>query len=59
MTQNIGHRGASGYKPENTLISFIKAIELGADMIELDVHLSKDKQLNKDLKTGPPIFVIA
>jgi glycerophosphoryl diester phosphodiesterase len=45
MTQNIGHRGASGYEPENTLISFKKAIELNVDMIELDVHLTKDKEV--------------
>jgi glycerophosphoryl diester phosphodiesterase len=41
----IGHRGAMAYKPENTLASFQKAIELGSDMIELDVHLTKDKQV--------------
>jgi len=41
----IGHRGASGYEPENTLISFEKAIDLGADGIEIDVHLSSDGQL--------------
>ncbi|MBW2966326.1 glycerophosphodiester phosphodiesterase, partial [Candidatus Woesearchaeota archaeon] len=38
----IGHRGAMAHKPENTLSSFQKAIELGADVIELDVYLSKD-----------------
>ncbi len=38
----IAHRGASGYAPENTLASFKKALELGVDGIELDVHLSKD-----------------
>jgi glycerophosphoryl diester phosphodiesterase len=38
----MGHRGAKGYEPENTLISFQKAIDLGADGIELDVHLSHD-----------------
>jgi glycerophosphoryl diester phosphodiesterase len=38
----IGHRGAKGYVAENTLVSFQKAIELGVDMIELDVYLSKD-----------------
>ena len=38
----IGHRGAKGYFAENTLASFQKAIELGADGIELDVHLSSD-----------------
>jgi glycerophosphoryl diester phosphodiesterase len=41
----IGHRGANGYEPENTLISFEKAIEMGADGIELDVHLSLDGYL--------------
>ena len=39
------HRGASGYAPENTLESFQKAIELGADGIELDVQLTKDDQI--------------
>jgi glycerophosphoryl diester phosphodiesterase len=38
----IGHRGAKGHVAENTLASFKKAIELGVDMIELDVHLSCD-----------------
>src|SRR6185369_17228462 len=37
----IGHRGASGYLPENSISSFRKAIELKADGIELDVHLCK------------------
>jgi glycerophosphoryl diester phosphodiesterase len=41
----IGHRGAKRYEPENTLISFEKAIEMGADGIELDVHLSLDGYL--------------
>jgi glycerophosphoryl diester phosphodiesterase len=39
----IGHRGAKGHLPENTLASFEKAIELGVDMIELDIRLSLDK----------------
>ncbi len=34
----IAHRGASGYAPENTLEAFQKAIDLKADMIELDIH---------------------
>ncbi|MFC7775245.1 glycerophosphodiester phosphodiesterase [Flavobacterium sp. GCM10027622] len=38
----IGHRGAKGYVAENTIESFLKAFELGADGIELDVHLSAD-----------------
>ncbi len=36
----IGHRGAKGYEPENTLSSFKKAIDLGCDYVELDVHLA-------------------
>jgi glycerophosphoryl diester phosphodiesterase len=38
----IGHRGAKGYEPENTLIAFEKAIDLKVDGVELDVHLSSD-----------------
>ena len=38
----IGHRGAPGDEPENTLRSFKKALSLGVDMIECDVHLTKD-----------------
>lgn len=41
----IGHRGANGYEPENTLKSFKKAIKMGADAFELDVHLSVDGEL--------------
>ncbi|MCR5272733.1 MAG: glycerophosphodiester phosphodiesterase [Lachnospiraceae bacterium] len=40
-----GHRGASGYAPENTLDSFEKAIELDADGVELDVQLTKDGEI--------------
>lgn len=39
----IGHRGAKGHAAENTLASFTKAIDLGVDMIELDIQLSIDK----------------
>ncbi|WP_445666522.1 glycerophosphodiester phosphodiesterase [Fodinibius sp. AD559] len=38
----IAHRGASAYYPENTMIAFEKAVELGAEMIELDVMMSQD-----------------
>ncbi len=41
----IGHRGACGYEPENTLRSFKKALELGVDMIELDVYVCKTGEL--------------
>ena len=38
----IGHRGAPREYPENTLPAFQRALELGADGIELDVHVSRD-----------------
>ena len=37
MVLKIGHRGAKGYEPENTLLSFRKAVELNVDMVEFDV----------------------
>ena len=45
MGLNIAHRGIPVLEAENTLASFKKAIELGADMIECDVHLSKDDKI--------------
>jgi len=41
----IGHRGAMGYAPENTIVSFEEAIRRGADLIEMDVQLSADNEL--------------
>lgn len=41
----IGHRGANEHEPENTIVAFQKAIDLGSDGIELDVHLSSDKEI--------------
>lgn len=38
----IGHRGAKGLAPENTIVSFMKAIEHNVDEIEFDVRVSKD-----------------
>lgn len=43
--QVIAHRGASAYAPENTLASFRKAAEMGADYFELDCRLSKDGEV--------------
>jgi glycerophosphoryl diester phosphodiesterase len=42
---SIAHRGASSYAPENTQSAFRKGLELGADFLECDVHLSKDGML--------------
>lgn len=39
------HRGASAYAPENTLPAFALAVEMQADGVELDIHLSKDKKI--------------
>ncbi len=41
----VGHRGAMGHAPENTLASFRKGFELGAPLLELDIHLSADGQI--------------
>lgn len=41
----IAHRGASGSAPENTLAAFKKAMDIGVDYVELDIHLSKDGEV--------------
>ena len=41
----IGHRGAAGLAPENTLKAFRIGCENGADLVECDIHLNKDKEL--------------
>ena len=41
----IGHRGASGEAPENTLYAIRRALEQGADGVEVDVHATCDGQL--------------
>ncbi|MBU3058129.1 glycerophosphodiester phosphodiesterase [Pseudomonas indica] len=38
----IAHRGGKGLWPENTLFAFERALELGVDMLEMDLHLSAD-----------------
>ncbi len=40
-----GHRGSRGHLPENTIPSFIKAIEQGSDTLELDLVITKDKKV--------------
>jgi len=41
----MGHRGAKALEPENTLLSIRRAIEIGVDAVEIDVHLTKDKEV--------------
>jgi len=45
MTWTIAHRGASSELPENTPAAFERAIELGADFVEFDVHAAADGSL--------------
>ena len=45
MQKIFGHRGASGYAPENTLEAFELAAKLGADGVELDVQIARDGEL--------------
>ncbi|HET6381468.1 MAG TPA: glycerophosphodiester phosphodiesterase family protein [candidate division Zixibacteria bacterium] len=45
MTLIVAHRGASAELPENTMEAYRRAVELGADAVELDVHLTADGQL--------------
>ncbi len=40
-----GHRGTRGLRPENTLPAFEEAIRVGADVIELDMHATKDDKI--------------
>src|SRR5258708_1238720 len=41
MKWKIGHRGASAAYPENTMLAFRKAIDMGANALEFDVHVCK------------------
>jgi len=45
VTLNVAHRGASALAPENTIAAFERAVELGADVIELDLHMSQGGEL--------------
>src|SRR5699024_7797138 len=45
MSKIIAHRGYSGRFPENTMLAFTKAVEYGAQGIELDIQLTKDKEI--------------
>ena len=43
----FAHRGYSGKYPENTILAFKKALDIGVDGIELDVHKSKDGKVHR------------
>lgn len=45
MQRIFAHRGASAYAPENTLEAFELAVQMGADGVELDIHMTKDGEL--------------
>ena len=60
----VAHRGIPTEAPENTIASFQRALELGADAIELDVRLTADKipvvyhyfYLQENTSASGPIF---
>src|SRR3954452_22598120 len=42
---SVAHRGASGFAPENMQSAFQIALSMGADILECDIHLTKDGEL--------------
>src|SRR5688572_30475153 len=62
-----GHRGARGLAPENTLVAFAKALEIGVTTLELDVAMTKDgvlvvshdAKLNSDISRLKGTFLSA
>ena len=49
----IAHRGGAGEGYENTILAFRRAVDHGAGMLELDVHLSKDGETEDN---NPRVF---
>ncbi|MFP3897652.1 MAG: glycerophosphodiester phosphodiesterase [Anaerolineales bacterium] len=45
MVYSVGHRGAAGIEPENTIRGFRRALEIGVDRAECDIHITKDSHL--------------
>lgn len=42
---NIAHRGGKGLSPEHTIFAYEKALQVGADVLELDIHSTKDGEI--------------
>lgn len=55
-----GHRGTRGLMPENTIPAMIKAVDVGANILEVDVQISKDRQVvvAHDPKINPAITLL-
>lgn len=55
-----GHRGARGLMPENTIPAMIKAVDVGANILEVDVQISKDRQVvvAHDPRINPAITLL-
>lgn len=45
MFRSIGHRGAAGYAPENTMAAFVEAKKISVKEVELDIQLTSDKKI--------------
>src|SRR5215212_3415964 len=41
----IAHQGGDGVGPGDTMYAFEKAVEIGADVLEMDAHITKDRQI--------------
>lgn len=59
MVRRIGHRGAKGHAPENTIASFEKAIELACDEIETDVWLIDGRLLVSHDRPNAPAGLLS
>ena len=54
----IGHRGAAGYAPENTLLSVETALSFGVDVVEIDGHAPAALDAALATRRDAPLFVL-
>ena len=59
MTLVLAHRGANRFAPDNTLPAFARAVELGADGVELDIHRTSDGALVVRHDADTPAGILA